>query len=510
MATSLRGRDFTAASVPGKVLVCGGYLVVDRPNPGLSIALDARFHCIGTWLTGPAAATEGNAVCFKVCVKSPQLACGEETSEFRLVCPEPHVAIRIEDGPTRNAFVRSAVAFSLLHLLSCERRRRKVAQSGGISLALLGDNAYYSQTRYLQSKGLAVTNENLAALPRFNKIVPQSGKTGIGSSAGVVTSIVGCLFALFGLGEATGEIHAVAQVAHCGAQGKVGSGFDVATAVAGTNEYTRYSPGIVKEALEKCSLAGPAAALLPFTGLSGIFPAEAWDHRVAACALPPGFCLSLADVNKGSETPSMVSAVFKWKAAGGKRAEELWAAAAEANRRIISALRALCSFAGAHGDVFETARRAFESVPCHAWGANSQAAGPAAAEAAALLVAARDAFSEARKCLRAIGREASVPVEPAQQTELLDRTIRGVPGTLAVGCPGAGGFDAVFAVSVSPDAASRLPLFWSAYSAPDHDIAAGDVCALAVQQDKAAGLDVRSFPSHEALAAVYPPLTDWD
>jgi phosphomevalonate kinase len=32
-------------SAPGKVLLAGGYLVLDRPNRGLVISTSARFYC---------------------------------------------------------------------------------------------------------------------------------------------------------------------------------------------------------------------------------------------------------------------------------------------------------------------------------------------------------------------------------------------------------------------------------------------------------------------------------
>jgi len=32
-------------SSPGKVLISGGYLVLERPNVGLVVAASARFHC---------------------------------------------------------------------------------------------------------------------------------------------------------------------------------------------------------------------------------------------------------------------------------------------------------------------------------------------------------------------------------------------------------------------------------------------------------------------------------
>lgn len=40
-------------------------------------------------------------------------------------------------------------------------------------------------------------------------------------------------------------IHNVAQFAHCFAQGKVGSGFDVSSAVWGSHRYKRFNPSIL-------------------------------------------------------------------------------------------------------------------------------------------------------------------------------------------------------------------------------------------------------------------------
>jgi phosphomevalonate kinase len=34
-----------SATAPGKVLIIGGYMVLDRPNKGLVIALTSRLHC---------------------------------------------------------------------------------------------------------------------------------------------------------------------------------------------------------------------------------------------------------------------------------------------------------------------------------------------------------------------------------------------------------------------------------------------------------------------------------
>ena len=44
-----------------------------------------------------------------------------------------------------------------------------------------------------------------------------------------------------------GLVHNVAQLAHCAAQGKVGSGFDVSASVWGHQLYRRFDPALIKD-----------------------------------------------------------------------------------------------------------------------------------------------------------------------------------------------------------------------------------------------------------------------
>jgi phosphomevalonate kinase len=81
----------------------------------------------------------------------------------------------------------------------------------------------------------------------------------------MITSLVGSLLSYFGAvtlptnditTDANAEeglklVHNVAQFAHCLAQGKVGSGFDVSSATYGSHVYRRFSPEVIKEALSK-------------------------------------------------------------------------------------------------------------------------------------------------------------------------------------------------------------------------------------------------------------------
>lgn len=75
-------------------------------------------------------------------------------------------------------------------------------------------------------------------------------KTGMGSSAALTTSLVGALLHALGVLDVGADVHHnsrrivhnLAQLAHCIAQGKIGSGFDVSAAVYGSQIYNRFDP----------------------------------------------------------------------------------------------------------------------------------------------------------------------------------------------------------------------------------------------------------------------------
>ena len=62
-----------------------------------------------------------------------------------------------------------------------------------------------------------------------------------------------------------------------------------------------------------------------------------------------------------------------------------------------------------------------------------------------------------------MGNSAGVEIEPDQQTVLADATER-VPGVLCAGVPGAGGVDAIFAVTLSKTTRDRVEDMWSQWS----------------------------------------------
>ena len=60
-------RQAAAVSAPGKVLLAGGYLVLDRAHSGLVFALDARIHVVVQGIP-----TTNGVVLSEITVQSPQ------------------------------------------------------------------------------------------------------------------------------------------------------------------------------------------------------------------------------------------------------------------------------------------------------------------------------------------------------------------------------------------------------------------------------------------------------
>lgn len=254
-------------------------------------------------------------------------------------------------------------------------------------------------------------------------------KTGLGSSAALVASLTAALLShyldptRFDLATDRGRatLHNLAQTAHCRAQGKVGSGFDVAAAVYGGCLYRRFSPSVL-EAVPAPGQPGFGARLEEVVGCAG---AEArWDAEIVrdAVSLPPGVAVRMCDVDCGSQTVGMVKAVAAWRARDTEGARALWAELQRRNEALAAAL------------------------------------------AAARLDELPDALRRSRELAKRMGAESGVPVEPDSQTELLD-ALGGVKGVYGGVVPGAGGFDAVAVlVRDDEDTARRVEAFLEGWS----------------------------------------------
>ena len=193
---------------------------------------------------------------------------------------------------------------------------------------------------------------SLKKLPKFSKVdsnFDNLRKTGLGSSACLVSSLVGAIFGHFqshlnndlndnqksNVNELSQEqlffLHNLSQFIHCLAQGKLGSGFDVSSAIFGSQTYKRFSPSVITILME--NISNIFSHNLNLSERETTFnnwrdkirelkelcvSNDKWDSLHSKFQLPKGMTIILGDVNSGSSTPSMVRNVLLWKKERGE------------------------------------------------------------------------------------------------------------------------------------------------------------------------------------------------
>lgn len=281
---------------------------------------------------------------------------------------------------------------------------------GSLAITILADNDYYSETAFSKGPGSQVRGRFV----NFGVPLHEAHKTGLGSSAALVTSLVSALvihrtMQPDDLAYGRDKLHNLAQAAHCAAQGKVGSGFDVAAAIYGSCLYRRFSPAIVESIGD---VASPGFEERLFAIVEDVDPQHPWDTECVdfGMRLPRGMQMVLCDVECGSQTPSMVKKVLEWRKNNQSEADVLWSGLQANNENLRVELKRL---------------------------AQSRDGG-----ASSNFADARAYIQQTRAYIRSMTRKSEVPIEPAVQTELLDAAseVEGVVGGVV---PGAGGYDAV-------------------------------------------------------------------
>jgi len=276
----------------------------------------------------------------------------------------------------------------------------------------MADESYYSKSE--------TTHAGHDGFADFGCKLSEAHKTGLGSSAALVTSLTAALIAWY-LHVADQQlpqrlIHNLAQAAHCAAQGKVGSGFDVAAAVYGACLYRRFTPAILEAVGEPTSNGFAERLRLCIDDLN---PDQEWDVEISSHAVQISrrLLLLMCDVDCGSETPSMVRKLLAWRKEKSAEADLLWNAIQQESNNLCQNLTRLAQQEGTNQGGFE--------------------------EIAVTL-------STIRSLVREMSAKSAVPVEPKVITELLD-FCTGIHGVIGGVAPGAGGYDAV-ALLVQNDA----------------------------------------------------------
>lgn len=382
-----------AFSAPGKALLVGGYLVLDPKYQAYSVALSARIHTV---VEEEVDANEDGSLVI-IC-SSPQFT--ESTWKYTV---DQSGSVTSDRNDSENPFLRACVLVASAYTAG--------QQNGGktITLTIYSDDAFHTQIDSIQ-KGTEPRKQF-----KFHKSpITKVPKTGLGSSAALTVSVMAALlsrldkqtsYSTDSESEYYDVAHNLSQIAHCYAQGKIGSGFDIATAIWGSIVYRRFDPQLLNQV---CDLAVQIDKGQFTNDLYKEFVEElrklVSSLKVAhsRCALPPKLSLLMGDVNGGSETPKLVSQVLKWRKENPERASELWDNLYEQNMTLVSQLEAGASD-------YEAISKTIMNI---------------------------------RGYLRAMSKEADVPIEPPSQAILLDKcqSVAGVVGGIV---PGAGGYDAI-------------------------------------------------------------------
>ena len=560
-----REPEAATVSAPGKALIAGGYLVLEQPNVGVVVSCTSRFFttikACGVEELGEAGEEDEEAGDSKnslldtlghnellIVVFSPQFY-----TRFCFVFNIKSNELRQVEG-SPNEFVQTCLQM----VLSFARKQRGSVPFGKtmsklistekfLGIKLRADNDFYSQTKVLQERGLPLTSKALSSLPSFIEcpIDPETGelnvsKTGMGSSAALTTSLVGAWLKYFKIAHLGGQrpgllglvefglhslsyilrgeghntsgtssdeekriVHNLAQVCHSVAQGKIGSGFDVAAAVYGTQTYSRFPSSILD-----IVFANPTADSI----YNAVMERDNWTQRIQALNLPHGFDIIMGDVCGGSESTSMAKKVLSWRKSENNNADTLWRSLGLINTKIFEKLRVLTSLELNFGEAFRAVLRTVSRLKGADWAAEMRSATfPSPASPAShnmsmtvtggshysnnnnnnisgkyegaekimeVLIEIRSLFKQARAQLKDMGDQAGVGIEPASQTNLVNATEE-VPGVLCAGVPGAGGEDAVFALVLSAESRCDVEVMWSKWHTTEDGKKSGAVvCPL--------------------------------
>jgi len=128
--------------------------------------------------------------------------------------------------PPTHPFVETALSYALTYV-SQYLPHHSIQPA---SISIIADNDYYSQP--------AKKATSASRFLDFGVPLRDAHKTGLGSSAALVTAFTAALLVHYlpqdafdpSTQQGKRRLHNLAQAAHCAAQGKVGSGFDVASA----------------------------------------------------------------------------------------------------------------------------------------------------------------------------------------------------------------------------------------------------------------------------------------
>lgn len=158
----------TCISAPGKVLIAGGYLVLEHPNLGVSVSTSSRFYTTIKLqpLTDDIPVTRS---CLTIVVDSPQFY-----TQYTYVY-DPAANKVTPKGDATNPFVGKCVDLTMAFIKEfktqdgsgLQRMLSEFSHSHYLEVVLQANNDFYSQIRELKRRKLPLLASSLLSLPKF-------------------------------------------------------------------------------------------------------------------------------------------------------------------------------------------------------------------------------------------------------------------------------------------------------------------------------------------------------
>ncbi|ODV97839.1 hypothetical protein PACTADRAFT_38066, partial [Pachysolen tannophilus NRRL Y-2460] len=416
-------------SAPGKALLAGGYLVLDPTYNSFVVALSARMHSV---VKATASPLFENSI---ITVESPQFQEGEWVYEIGNLLENRGKLELIEKNNRCNPFVESTI-YTILCFFDVAIGKN-FESNFEIKVLIFSDAGYHSQ----ENTVLKISDNGSKKFLYHSKPITKVAKTGLGSSAGLVTVLTASLLSVFQKNLKLNDhndkklIHNLSQVSHCIAQKKIGSGFDVASATFGSIVYRRFKPDLITDLI---SSDESKTSILEYSQrLRKVVLETDWNIVTDQCCLPPKIRLLMGDICGGSNTPKLVSKVLDWKKSNPDYALQVFTDLNHGNMELVEALATLQKISinepAYYNDLItylskKSANKILNSVD------NKVDISP--------LLMIINSISKIRHNLRLLTNETGAEIEPTQQTVLLNNC-NNLIGCLGGVVPGAGGYDAI-------------------------------------------------------------------
>jgi phosphomevalonate kinase len=139
--------ETTIVSAPGKVLLTGGYLVLEPAYSGLVIATSSRFYSIVRTQASTSTDTKSAP---KIVVEAPQFEGAIWTYSVEPGQDDGIMVQPIESNNGRNKFVEIALqkTISLIQTMERETDSSDIFEDiSQLNIVIVGDNDFYSQRR---------------------------------------------------------------------------------------------------------------------------------------------------------------------------------------------------------------------------------------------------------------------------------------------------------------------------------------------------------------------------